>query len=127
MLGIGEQLLTEFSMHNDVSSTLIDKQISQLDLSFDANLVSKIDKVCDCPAVDGVVLNQEQLALYASGKDSAIPTITKGDSSTVQAPNSGNQETKALSRDTISRLEDGDLIQDFNNKMQISSNQQQNQ
>jgi len=39
MLSIGEQLLTEFSMHNDVSSSAIEKQISQLDLTFDSELV----------------------------------------------------------------------------------------
>lgn len=120
MLSIGEQLLTEFSMHNDVSSKAIETQISQLDLTFDSELVQKIDKIAICKAVDGVTLDQEQLALYASGKDSAIPTITKGETSTLHAP---QENAKVLSRDTISRMEEGDLISEFQKSMNLNTAQ----
>ena len=57
----GQLLVEELNRYSDVSSKSLEKQVSQLSLHFDQAVVTQLDKVVDCPAIDGVVLNTQEL------------------------------------------------------------------
>ena len=58
----GESLVTELEEHKDISMARVATQIKQLGLSFNQELISKLSEVVCCERVDGVEIDENELA-----------------------------------------------------------------
>ena len=54
IINFGESLVTELEEHKDISMGRVATQIKQLGITFNTDLISKMNEVVDCEKVDGV-------------------------------------------------------------------------
>ena len=54
MINFGESLVNELSEHKDISMIRVARQISQLGIKFNHDVIGKLREVVDCEVVEGV-------------------------------------------------------------------------
>ena len=62
VIQFGEQLVTELDEHKDVSMSRLANQIKQLGIGFNHETIGKLSQVVHCEAIDGVVIDEAELA-----------------------------------------------------------------
>lgn len=62
---VGEHVVNELEKLKDISALRVEDQIQQLDLKFDNTLQKAISKAVECKRVDGVVIDENEIASLA--------------------------------------------------------------
>ena len=62
MINFGESLVNELSEHKDISMIRVARQISQLGIKFNHDVIGKLREVVDCEVVEGVQIDEGELS-----------------------------------------------------------------
>lgn len=62
IINYGENLVSELDKHRDISMARVENQIEQLSLTFDQNIVGMLPKVVHCGRVDGIDIDESEMA-----------------------------------------------------------------
>ena len=74
IVNFGEQLVTELEEHKEVSASRVKSQINQLSLTFNNAVISQMNKIATCNRVQGVEIDESELAsLEDMIKEAEVP------------------------------------------------------
>ena len=81
VINFGEQLVTELEEHKDCSMSRVQDHIKQLAISFNNDTINKMNEVVACEIVDGVVIDEAELAsleevMREASNEPQIPQMT---------------------------------------------------